>query len=244
MKKDVNNTSVHFVLQGKGGVGKSLVAAFLAQYLAKSGDVVCIDTDPVNQTLLNYKALNAQHINLMDDSRINTREFDKLMVRLLSENGVFVVDNGAASFVPLSNYIIENNAIGMLNDAGRKVYIHCVITGGQALFDTLRGFTELAEQTESQRIIIWLNEYFGVIEHDDKTFLDMKAYVENKEKVHGIIRIAKRNPDTFGKDVEEMITNKLTFAEALDSPDFSIMVRQRLKIVQNEIFSQLEQVPF
>ncbi len=44
--------SIHLSLQGKGGVGKSLVASILAQYFLHTGrDLCCIDTDPVNQTL-------------------------------------------------------------------------------------------------------------------------------------------------------------------------------------------------
>ena len=43
--------TVHFVLQGKGGVGKSFVASILGQYFQVRGrDVRCFDTDPVNQT--------------------------------------------------------------------------------------------------------------------------------------------------------------------------------------------------
>jgi adenylylsulfate kinase-like enzyme len=45
-------TAVHIALQGKGGVGKSLVSAILSQYLSSKGqDVSAIDADPVNQTL-------------------------------------------------------------------------------------------------------------------------------------------------------------------------------------------------
>ena len=48
---------VHITLQGKGGVGKSLVASLLAQHHLESGTpVVCIDTDPVNATLSGYRA--------------------------------------------------------------------------------------------------------------------------------------------------------------------------------------------
>ena len=40
---------IHFVLQGKGGVGKSMIAAVLAQYLTEHDrQPMCIDTDPVN----------------------------------------------------------------------------------------------------------------------------------------------------------------------------------------------------
>lgn len=237
--------AVHFVLQGKGGVGKSLFSAFLAQFLQDKVEVVnCFDTDPVNQTLKNYQALNAEHINLMQGSKIDERNFDVLMERLLSEEGIFVIDNGASSFVPLSNYLIENHAIKMLQDTGKNVFIHCVITGGQALLDTLAGFKALAEQTDSSKIVIWLNEYFGAITHNGKSFNEMRVYLDHADKVRGVVRMVKRNQDTFGKDIEEMITRKLTFTEAIQSAEFSLMAKQRIKTVQREIFDQLNVIGF
>jgi CobQ/CobB/MinD/ParA nucleotide binding domain len=232
--------SVHFTLQGKGGVGKSLISALTAQYFQSINeyDVKCIDTDPVNQTFVNYKALKADHIKLMDGSKIDERNFDNLMERLLSEDGIFIVDSGASSFVPLSNYIIENNAIGLLRESGREVFIHCVITGGQALLDTVVGFQALAKQTDTNNIIVWLNEFFGPIEKDGKSFTDMKVYTDNQDKVRGVVRIAKRNQDTFGRDVQEMASKNLTFAEVLSGPGFSIMAKQRIKTIQRDIFDQ------
>lgn len=240
-------TTVHFTLQGKGGVGKSLISSFLAQYLqtVDGCEVKCVDTDPVNQTLVKYKALNAQYLNLRhESSKIDEREFDKLMERLMTEDGAFVVDNGASSFVPMSNYMIENNVIPMLKDAGREVYIHSVITGGQALMDTLHGFTVLAKQANTGNIIIWLNEFFGAIESNGKTFTEMKAYVDNKDQVKGVVRIAKRNQDTFGKDLELMAAKQLTFAEVINGDEFSLMAKQRIKTVQRDIFDQLAAVGF
>ena len=149
---------------------------------------------------------------------------------LLSEDGIFVVDNGASSFVPLSNYLIENNALEMLVDAGRQVFIHCVVTGGQALLDTLSGFVALAEQPPHKNIVVWLHEYFGSIDMDGKVF--------------GIARIAKRNADTFGKDIELMVSDKMTFSEAIESPKFSLMAKQRIKTVQKDINNQLEEIGF
>ena len=51
-----NATIIHMSLQGKGGVGKSLVAAILSQYLASRGQDVA---DPVNHTLSEYRGLGA-----------------------------------------------------------------------------------------------------------------------------------------------------------------------------------------
>lgn len=244
--KNTAKNSVHFTLQGKGGVGKSFVSALLAQYFQgiEGNTVKCIDTDPVNQTFANYKALNAQHVHLMNGSKIDERNFDQLMERLVTEDGVFIVDNGAASFVPLSNYLIENNAIAMLEEAGKEVFIHSVLTGGQALMDTLAGFKVLAEQADTKNIVIWLNEFFGAIEANGKTFKEMKVYTDYSEKIRGIVRIAKRNQDTFGKDVELMVAKKMTFAEIINGSDFALMAKQRIRTVQREINDQLATVGF
>ncbi|ADN62022.1 P31 (plasmid) [Xylella fastidiosa subsp. fastidiosa GB514] len=180
----------------------------------------------------------------MNGSKINERNFDHLMERLMTEEGIFVVDNGASSFVPLSNYLIENNAISMLKESGRNVFIHSVLTGGQALMDTLAGFKSLAEQADTNNIVIWLNEYFGAIEANGKTFTEMKVYTENAHKVRGIVRIIERNQDTFGKDMEVMASKKLTFSEVLSGTDFTLMAKQRIKTVQRELNEQLDAIGF
>jgi adenylylsulfate kinase-like enzyme len=84
-----NRGSIHLTLQGKGGVGKSLIASVLAQYFLEHGrDVRCVDTDPVNRTLAQYNALGADWLNLRDEhNRIDQRSFDTLMERFLTEHG-------------------------------------------------------------------------------------------------------------------------------------------------------------
>lgn len=235
--------AVHLSLQGKGGVGKSLIAAILAQYLRHKGQVVqCIDTDPVNQTFSQYSLLEVSHLKLLADGRIDPRVFDLLMERLLTDKGTFVVDNGASTFIPLWHYILENDVVSVLRRSGRRLYVHSVITGGQALVDTLTGFGELANTTPDRNVVVWVNEYFGPVEDDGKRFIDMRVFRENEDKVAGTVAIPRRSVDTFGRDVEEMLRKKLTFAEAIDSSTFSIMARQRLKMIQTDLFEQLDRL--
>jgi hypothetical protein len=159
--------TIHLTLQGKGGVGKSLVASILAQYLREKGkEVRCIDTDPVNRTFAQYSALGADRLNLRDEhNRIEQRAFDSLIERFLAEEAAtFVVDSGASTFLPLWHYLLENSALDYLRQNGRRVYVHTVITGGQALLDTLNGFHELAQTTAERNIVVWVNEYFGRVE--------------------------------------------------------------------------------
>jgi hypothetical protein len=242
-----NRTTIHLTLQGKGGVGKSLIAAVLAQYFQEGGrDVRCIDTDPVNRTLAQYNALGADRLNLRDEhNRIDQRSFDTLMERFLTEDGAtFVVDNGASTFLPLWHYLLENSALDYLRQQGRRVYVHTVITGGQALIDTLNGFNELAQTTEERNIVVWVNEYFGRVEADGKKFSEMAAYRDNAHKVCGAVIFTKRNQDTFGRDVEDMVSAKLTFQEAITTARATIMAKQRLKVVQRDLFEQLDQLAF
>ena len=237
--------TIHLTLQGKGGVGKSLVASILAQYFRHHGrEIHCIDSDPVNQTFSQYAELGAEHLALMRDGRIDSGGFDILLHRLITEEGTFIVDNGASTFVPLWSFIVESNALEMLAEAGRKLYVHTIITGGQALGDTLKGFKSLADSSAERNIVVWLNEYFGVIERDGKTFTDMQAYKESESKVFGLVHIAKRNPDTFGRDVEEVIARKRTFEDAIRNGTATVMSKQRLKMVQRDLFEQLDQLSF
>ena len=100
---ELANTTIHLTLQGKGGVGKSLVAVILAQYLSKRGlQIQCIDTDPLNRTFAQYNAFAAERIQVRDEhSRIDQRSFDGLLERFLTEHGAtFVVDKNKPLATP------------------------------------------------------------------------------------------------------------------------------------------------
>lgn len=235
-------SKVHMVLQGKGGVGKSFIAAMIAQYKISKGQMpICVDTDPVNATLNGYKQLSAKKLEILDGDEINSRHFDKLIeIIVASDNNDVIIDNGASSFVPLSHYLITNDVPALLKDMGHELIIHTVITGGQALLDTLGGFAQLVEQYPAEcTFVVWLNPYWGLIEDNGKTFEQMKAYTANKGRVVAIIRIPDLKEETFGRDLSEMLQAKQTFAEAIDSEGNTIMMRQRLKIIQRQMFEQM-----
>ncbi len=235
---------VHIILQGKGGVGKSFVSSLTTQFLRGAGKpVVAVDTDPVNATLAGYKAFDTQRLELMESGSLVERNFDQLIERIVTEDSNFVVDNGAASFIPLSYYIAENDAINLISSMGKEVVIHTVITGGQALMDTIAGFDQLARQMPGNaKIVVWLNEFFGEIKADGKSFEDMKAYLNNKDRVHGIVRIAKQTGSTFGQDIQMMLDAKMTFDEVSQSDTFGLMAKARLAQVRNGIFQQIGNV--
>jgi MinD superfamily P-loop ATPase len=65
---------VHLLLQGKGGVGKSLIASLLAQfYKDRSVHAICVDTDPVCPTFSQYNALGTRYFKVNDRYQIDWR---------------------------------------------------------------------------------------------------------------------------------------------------------------------------
>ncbi|ADP99963.1 MULTISPECIES: conjugal transfer protein TraL [Pseudomonadota] len=233
---------VHLVLQGKGGVGKSVIAALIAQYKANKGQTpVCVDTDPVNATFEGYQSLNVKRLNILEEDEINTRNFDALVELIATSEDDVIIDNGASSFVPLSHYLISNEVPALLQDMGHEMVVHTVIAGSQSLLDTINGFSQLVSQFPAESLfVVWLNPYWGPIEHQGKTFEQMKAYTNNKARVTAIIDMPKLKDETYGRDFAEMLENRKTFAEALEDSSLSIMTRQRLKIVRGQVFGLLD----
>ena len=234
--------NVHMILQGKGGVGKSFIASLLAQHkIADHKNILCIDTDPVNATFAGFKALNVKRLELMDGDVINARKFDDLIELIAPSESDIVIDNGASTFIALSHYLISNHIANMLKDLGHTLVIHTVITGGQAFQDTLNGFNQLIKHfSDEVKIIVWLNPYWGNINIQGKTFEDLRVYQENKKKISAIIHIPNFKEETFGSDLKDMLKERLTFVEAISKKEFTIMMRQRLKIISAQIFKQLD----
>ena len=233
--------TVHFSLQGKGGVGKSVVASWLAQYFrSKDLFVTCIDTDPVNATLTQFKDLNAEHLNVLKAGGINEKQFDALVERVCSRKGIYIVDTGATTFVPLWHYMLEHQLFRFLMEQGRRVFVHLVVTGGQGMQDTLAGFKRVAETAPDKSIVVWLNEYFGEVERDGKRFEDLQLAQQFAAQLAGAVLIRERNRNTFGDDIKLMLQGFLTFDAAIRSEQFGLVSKQRLTIVRRDLFDQLD----
>lgn len=236
---------VHFILQGKGGVGKSFISVILAQFFKSQGHkIVCFDTDPVNQTFSRFNDLDVAHLPLLVDgqSKINERNFDPLMEVVLNAADPchFIIDNGASTFIPLCNYIRENDVIPFLDMNDIDVCVHTIITGGQALKDTLEGLKSILEQLNVNTVSVWLNPFFGDIFIGEKSFIETDFYNKNRDKIKIVINMEQYNPDTFGQDIRSMMSQHLTFDQVQASKHYHIMAKQRIRQMNRAIFSELE----
>lgn len=235
---------VHAVMQGKGGVGKTYVAGLLAQWLKERGEpVACLDTDPVNASFCDLRALDVSPVGLFKEGgdEIDVDAVDAMVERFLSEDSHFVVDNGAASFVPLSRYLVQDGIADAIAAGGKKLVVHAVVAGGQELVQTAKGFDSIASQfPTSADIVLWLNEHHGSVDgRGAGGFEATPLYRKHEARLRGVVRLARLHGPTFGANVSAMLARGMTFAEALDSPEFFAVAKQRLVQVRRAIFDQL-----
>ena len=235
--------TVHFIQQGKGGVGKSMIASILYQVLRLLGKkVAAFDTDPVNATLKGYQEFNVVQVDIVKHGQVDTKAFDELLEALyeLPESAHAVVDNGASSFLALGNYIKDVQLLKVLGEKGHQVFFHSVVTGGQAIGDTITGLKVLADGFSTTPIVVWLNPFFGEIRLDGKGFEEFKIYQEYGSKFHAIIQLPHVNKDTLGRDLEELFAKRQGFQTAIASCQY-IAVRSRLKRYWEQLIGIVEQ---
>ena len=224
----------HLVLQGKGGVGKTYVASILAQYL--EGRAACWDTDPVNSSFAGIKALGARVVPILRGRALNVEALDKLLDEVMN-SGDTVIDSGAASFVPLSDYLLKSDIPEIAAATGCSILAHVVLTGGASKLDTIAGLRSvLTTYPASVKIVVWVNEFFGSF--GEKPFVETVAYSENKDRIAGVVTLRKLDAELAGWSVAQMLERRQTFAEAIDAAD--IVAKSRLHRVRRDLWEQME----
>lgn len=228
--------TISFVMQKKGGVGKSVCASLYYQALAEAGrSVVGVDTDPSNKSLAAYKSLNIIALDILGkEDDVDKSLFDQLWgaIDSVPRDSHVIVDSGSSSFPALRAYLMANKAIEPLEGSGHTVRIHVVIAGGADLGHTCSSLKDLAVNFPDTQFVPWLNPYNGDIHTDDgKEFEDLLVFKEHAHQFHAIVKIPDRcQHSMWRKDLQQHFIKCQSFQEAIKSPANHIMTRQRLKI--------------
>lgn len=238
----VLNNTAHFIMQSKGGAGKSVCSALLAQYLNQvtDGNLSLIDTDPSNKTLGSYKGLNVQMVDVIGVNKlVDQSKFDSFMNDFAESDKAMLVDTGSGDFLAINNYIYDNDIPALFKDLDKEFFIHCPINYGQASIETLKCLNMLASNYPNVKIIVWENEFFGTA---DKPFSETAIFNKHKNII-GVVKIAKKNADTDEKDFSRMLENAMTFEEVKATEDkqlFGFIQKTRIDRIKKELFSQLD----
>lgn len=243
-KTTAERRQIHCVLTGKGGIGKTFAAWCMVQYLREKGiPTEAIDTDPVNRSLHGYAALRAKFVPILqaDKVSIDVKEIDRLAETIFTTDSDFVIDNGAASFLPFGSYLSDTEFADFADQQGRDLVIHAIIAGGSSMAPTILGLdTVFRSFPPPARVVVWLNAYLGDLEVEGQKFHTMPIYTDNTKRISGVVQLPELATFGFRPNVQEMLMRHLTFQEAIDSPDFMLLEKQRLTQVRRRIWQQLD----
>jgi len=189
--------SIHLHLAHKGGVGKTIVASLVSEWLMNQGHAPIVfdaDVKNVDACISNYQALQARKLPLMtvgEDGieRINEAGMEQFLESVLSEEGPHQLDSGANFYTPVMSYIPEMGLVDELKSAGKTVFIHAIVAGGDMTEETVKGLEEIAAALPWP-LILWLNEFRSPAKLQGGVhFLESSVYVKLASRIQGIVRM-------------------------------------------------------
>ena len=151
------------------------------------------------------------------------------------------MDSGANTFSPLLAYLLENNILALLEASSIDAIVHTIVGGGDLFEDTKNALDSIVKALPpSVKLVVWENEHFGPLISPNGKAFDPKW--KEGPTLTGRITLQKRNHQTFGVDIRNLLKNRQTFDEALASAHIPLLERQRVKIVRDDVYLQLDQV--
>lgn len=239
---------LHIVTQSKGGAGKSFIANLLTQYIAEGLEqgktFKAFDTDPLNHSLASFSALPVEIVSLVNEQGlIDKSRFDAVMENIITNYDVALLDTGSSSFLETVNYFVENHIVESFESEGYKVVFHVPVIGGNEFDHCLQSLETVANKLNG-KTIVWINEgRLGKIPFSTPLeFLASPVMKKVNSKIIGIVQLVEESADTTGRDIGQMMNEKLTFEEVKTSPQFSMFPRRRLADFKERTFSKIDAV--
>ena len=235
---------VHMTLCGKGGVGKSVIARILNEYLIDRGAApLAFDSDPVNASFAAVEAFDVTRVQLIDaDQKINPRHFDEMVLDILKAGRPAVIDTGASSFVALMNYMRELGLAETFRAEGHELFLHVPIAGGPSMPFTVENFGDVCSAFGSHAgVVVWLNHFWERIELSGKPFDEWQIRRQHRNVIRAVVEIQRMSSDTSAQDFTALLKSNRSFADAVgpDSP-FHLLSRSRLWRIRQILFDGMD----
>ena len=226
---------IHFIGGEKGGVGKSLTARVLAQYMIdKEIPFLGFDTDRSHGALMRFYAGYASPV-VMDSV-----EALDVIVEAAAEapDRRILVDLAAQTHDPLVKWMEDTGVVELAAEMGMPIYYWHVMESGKYSVDLLAKL--LDRFGSSLQYVLVRNQVrgndFSVLEQSGQQAraLDMGAKVVTLKKLHdGVIQKIDAGSSSFWK---------ARTAQDADSGGLGLMDRQRVKMWLRDVYTELDSV--
>ena len=224
---------IHFIGGEKGGVGKSLTARVLAQYMIdKEIPFLGFDTDRSHGALMRFYAGYASPV-VMDSV-----EALDVIVEAAAEapDRRILVDLAAQTHDPLVKWMEDTGVVELAAEMGMPIYYWHVMDSGKDSVDLLAKL--LDRFGSSLQYVLVRNQVrgndFSVLEQSGQQAraLDMGAKVVTLKKLHdGVIQKIDAGSSSFWK---------ASTPQGSDGGGLGLMDRQRVKMWLRDIYTELD----
>ena len=226
-------STIHFIGGEKGGVGKSVVARLLAQYMIdKEIPFIGFDTDRSHGSLLRFYTDYASPTIIDDYQSLDT------IIETATENPEqrILVDLAAQTHHPLARWIEESGVLELVAELGIKVYYWNVMDSGKDCVDLLdkllnqfgSNLNYVLVQNQLRDDNFTILEFSGV--KDRAVAFDAK--VINLKKLHAPV-MTKIDSNSYS-----FWAAKNKDADSLNS--LGLLERQRVKIWLNHAYKEID----
>ena len=226
---------IHFIGGEKGGVGKSLTARVLAQYMIdKEIPFLGFDTDRSHGALMRFYAGYASPV-VMDSV-----EALDVIVEAAAEapDRRILVDLAAQTHDPLVKWMEDTGVVELAAEMGMPIYYWHVMDSGKDSVDLLAKL--LDRFGSSLQYVLVRNQVrgndFSVLEQSGQQAraLDASAKIVTLKKLHdGVIQKIDAGSSSFWK---------ARTAQVADGGGLGLMDRQRVKMWLRDVYTELDSV--
>ena len=224
---------IHFIGGEKGGVGKSLTARVLAQYMIdKDIPFLGFDTDRSHGALMRFYAGYASPV-VMDSV-----EALDVIVEAAAEapDRRILVDLAAQTHDPLVKWMEDTGVVELAAEMGMPIYYWHVMDSGKDSVDLLAKL--LDRFGSSLQYVLVRNQVrgndFSVLEQSGQQAraLDASAKIVTLKKLHdGVIQKIDAGSSSFWK---------ARTAQVADGGGLGLMDRQRVKMWLRDVYTELD----
>lgn len=227
--------NIHFIGGEKGGVGKSLMARVLAQYMIdKNMPFLGFDTDRSHGALMRFYSGYASPV-LVD----RYESLDAIVEAAVDQpERRILVDLAAQTSEPLVKWMDESGVLNLADEMGLAIVYWHVMDSGKDSVDLLK---KLLDRFGKQlRYVLVRNQVrgnnFSVLEQsgEQARALDLGAQVVSVRHLHdGVINKIDATNSSFwaAKNTSQ-----------LDNAGLGLMDRQRVKMWLREVYREIEPV--
>jgi CobQ/CobB/MinD/ParA nucleotide binding domain len=228
-------TNIHLIGGEKGGVGKSVVARVLAQYMIdKKLDFVGFDTDRSHGSLVRF------YSDFASPMLIDSYESLDTMVELAAENPGerILVDLAAQTHERLVKWIDESGVLEALSEHGLSLTYWHVMDSGK---DSLSLLKSLFDRFGSRlNYVIVLNQLRG----EQFDLFEKSAEKAQADALHAkIVTVKRLNQEVIAKiDAENASFWAAQQKGAMNGNGLGILQRQRVKVWLQHAYGQIDGV--